>query len=483
MRLAMFASEMEPFIKTGGLGDVIGALPRALAPQLTSIDVFIPLYRRIKHLDLPLGLALDSIQVKIGAKSYKGKVWKFQTDSHTVFFISNYHLFGSRSDLYGRKGKDYKDNLTRFVFFCKAAIAAVCTFSTTYNYDVFHMHDWQTALIGLYTQLTDCFKSKMPLRIFTIHNLAYQGIFPKSLFNLLGINSNYFQAKEIEHWGKINLMKVGILYTDWITTVSRTYAQEIQTETQGAGLTDLIQSQASHLIGIPNGVDYSIWDPRIDLLIAKNYDKTDLSGKYVCKRAIQQAFQLEENPEIPLFAVVSRLDWQKGMDLILQVLPALLQDENQFVLLGTGDRKVEKAFSDLHRRFPKNTGVALTFNNPLAHQIEAGADIFLMPSRYEPSGLNDKYSLKYGTVPIVHSTGGLADSVIDYSKYPETGNGFTFDVYDVQHFKHAITNTLDTFVDKKQWHQIMLRGMEKDFSMAKTANEYLKLYRSQPGHD
>ncbi|MFW9854728.1 MAG: glycogen synthase GlgA [Candidatus Thorarchaeota archaeon] len=480
MRVAMFASEMEPFAKTGGLGDVISALPRALAPHLTAIDVFLPLYRQIEKSNLSLKLVLDPIPVKIGRRSYFGKVWEYQTEIQNlkVYFISNYPLFGSRRHLYGKEGRDYRDNLTRFVFFCKSALMAVSALSKGNQYDVFHMHDWQTALIALYTGLLEFSKNHMPLRIFTIHNLAYQGIYPRSSFPLLGIDPGFFHRDQLEYWGKINLLKAGILHSEWLTTVSPTYAQEIQTETQGAGLGGLIKSKAAKLVGILNGVDYSIWNPKNDPSIAVNYDKNDFSGKVACKQALQRIFDLDPAAEIPLCAVVSRLDWQKGMDLILDVLPDLLEDQIQFVLLGTGDPTIEDRFLDLNQTFPDSTGIALTFNNSLAHQIEAGADIFLMPSRYEPSGLNDKYSLRYGTVPIVHKTGGLADSVIDYFTYPEKGNGFTFSKFDVQHFKRTFTKVLGIFKNKTTWHQIMRRGMKQDFSWTKAAAEYLNLYHS-----
>ncbi|MFW9779493.1 MAG: glycogen synthase GlgA [Candidatus Heimdallarchaeota archaeon] len=480
MRVAMFASEMEPFIKTGGLGDVMRALPRALAPHLTAIDVFLPFYRKIERSNLSLKLVLDSIPVKIGSRSYFGKAWEYQTEIQNlkVYFISNYQLFGSRSHLYGKEGRDYKDNLTRFVFFCKSALRAVSAFSKTNHYDIFHMHDWQTALIALYTGLMEFSKKHMPLRIFTIHNLAYQGIYPRSSFPLLGIGQRFFHQDELEYWGKINLMKAGILHADWLTTVSPTYAQEIQTETQGAGLGGLINSKAAKLVGILNGVDYTIWDPKNDPFIAKNYDKNDLSGKEVCKQVLQRNFRMDPASDIPLCAAVSRLDWQKGMDLVLHVLPDLLGEKIQFVLLGTGDPTIENRFLDLNQTFPNSTGITLAFNDRLAHQIEAGADIFLMPSRYEPSGLNDKYSLRYGTVPIVHKTGGLADSIIDYFTYPEKGNGFTFSKFDDQHFKRTFTRVLGIFKNKTTWHQIMRRGMKQDFSWTKAAAEYLNLYHS-----
>jgi starch synthase len=292
------------------------------------------------------------------------------------------------------------------------------------------MHDWQTALIGLYTELSGFFQNNRPLRIFTIHNLAYQGKFPRSQFRLLGVDTSYYNL--LEFWGKFSLMKAGIVFSDVLTTVSPTYAKEIQTEEFGAGLSKLIKQKKPKLLGILNGVDYSIWNPETD-------------------------------PYIPT-----------------KVLSPLVQQKQvQFILLGVGDPKLEQQFKELGKKYPKQTGFALTYNNYLAHQIEAGADIFLMPSRYEPSGLNDKYSLRYGTVPIAYKTGGLADSIIDYSSDVNKGTGFLFETYDKSHFLTAIDNALKVFQSKKEWTQLVRRGMQQDFSWQNSANAYFNIYQTR----
>ena len=480
MRVAMFASEMVPYIKTGGLADVIGSLPRALAEKCDQIDVFVPYYREISRQKLPLKKLDFSFSIKIGSRKYSGEFFRLKTDlpNLTIYFIDNYHFFRRRSQLYVRNGKDYRDNLERFVFFCRGSLKLIKYLSSSAFYQIFHMHDWQTAMISLYTEISTFFQKNLPTRVFTIHNLAYQGKFSKSKFDILGIDSSYYDL--LEYWGKFILMKAGILFSDIITTVSPTYAQEIQTEKYGVGLEKFLQKNKSKIFGILNGVDYTIWNPETDRYLPSNYSTQDLNGKTRIKTALQQHFLLSENPTIPLLSVVSRLAWQKGMELILEVIPDLLkQDRIQFVLLGTGDSKLEHQFNELGKNFPSKAGVALTYNDYLAHQIEAGSDIFLMPSRYEPCGLNDKYSLRYGTVPVAFRTGGLADSIIDYSSDTENGTGFLFDTYDKAHFLRAIEEALEIFQFKDKWEQIMRRGMHQDFSWQNSADAYFKLYQTR----
>ncbi|MHA2225206.1 MAG: glycogen synthase [Candidatus Hodarchaeales archaeon] len=482
LRVAMFASEMEPYVKTGGLADVIGSLPQALTSHqlVEHIDVFIPYYREIHLKNLPIKSLPFEFKIKIGSRNYKGSVLQLKTAQTklNINFIDNYKLFRSRSQLYVKDGKDYSDNLTRFIFFCRGVLKVISQFFSSKTYNVFHMNDWQTALIGLYTEISPNFKNTpLPLRVYTIHNLAYQGKFPKSQFRLIGVDSSYFRL--MEFWGKINLMKVGIQFSEIITTVSPTYAREIQTEELGAGLSSLLKKKSSRLFGILNGVDYSIWNPEIDPLIPSNYSVDSMNGKVKCKKSLQQHFLLPESPSIPILVVVSRLVWQKGMELLLKVIEPFLEEERiQFVLLGVGDKRLEQKFKALDMHY-NNAGIALTYNNHLAHQIEAGADIFLMPSRYEPSGLNDKYSLRYGTVPIAFKTGGLADGIIDYSSDPKNGTGFFFTTFEESHFKSAIERALKVFNSKSEWYNLQKRGMKQEFSWENAANEYLKIYQTR----
>lgn len=479
MRIAMFASEMMPYIKTGGLADVIGSLPQALIKSVDGIDVFIPYYRDIKKQGFIVEKLDFEFRIKIGSRSYRGFAYKLQSKftKINVYLVDNYRLFRIRSSLYVKNGRDYRDNLTRFVFFCRGSLEIVKYLSNSQVYDIFHLHDWQTALISLYTRIDPFFSQKPPLIIFTIHNLAYQGLFPISQFRILGIEDKFKHPDYLEYWGKINIMKSGLLFSDKITTVSPTYAKEIQTKQYGVGLEKILKKNSQKLTGILNGVDYSTWNPETDPYIAQNFSSSNLKGKKVCKSSLQCSFQLVEDLSIPLFCVVSRLAWQKGMDLILKVLPEFFSSNVQFVLLGTGDKALETQFTGLRNRFPKNVGVSITYNEHLAHQIEAGADIFLMPSRYEPCGLNDKYSLRYGTVPIVYKTGGLVDSVIDVSQNPSHGTGFIFSNFSEEDLCDTITRALKLFEIKRKWIELIQRGMKQDFSWDNAATKYLHLYQ------
>ncbi len=479
MRIAMFASEMMPYIKTGGLADVIGSLPQALMKRVDGIDVFIPFYRDIKKEEFPVEKLDIEFRLKIGSRSFRGLAYKLQSKfpKINVYLVDNYQLFGIRSSLYVKNGRDYRDNLIRFVFFCRGSLEIVKYLSNSQVYDIFHLHDWQTALISLYTRIDPFFSKKPPIIIFTVHNMAFQGLFPISQYRLLGIEDKFKHPDYLVYWGKINLMKSGLIFSDKITTVSPTYAKEIQTKQYGVGLEKILKKNSQKLTGILNGVDYETWNPENDPFIALNYSSSDFSGKSICKSSLQESFLLTVDATIPILCVVSRLAWQKGMDLILKVLPEFLSSNIQFVLLGTGDKALEIQFTDLRSRFPKKVGVSITYNEQLAHQIEAGADIFLMPSRYEPCGLNDKYSLRYGTVPIVYKTGGLVDSVIDVSQNPSHGTGFIFSNFSEKDFKDAITRALKLFEIKRKWIELMQRGMKQDFSWDIAATKYLHLYQ------
>ncbi len=479
MRVALFASEMDPYVKTGGLADVVGSLPKELLSYINNVDVFLPFYRDIERGNFQVTKTKIEFKLKLGSKTLNGQVYKIEDRGVSVYLIDNYHLFRKRSDLYVRGGKDYPDNLERFVFFCKGALAVIEQLSLEQSYDIFHCHDWQTALIPLYTQISDFYKNRnRPMTVYTIHNLAYQGKFPKSKFPILQLPRKYLSPNYLESWGKLNLMKAGLKFADELTTVSPTYAKEIQTKELGAGLHDILTTRKKNLTGILNGVDYSIWNPEKSSHLAANYSLADTSGKVECKKFIQKYFSLPVESDVLLTGLVSRLAWQKGMNLVIAALKDLLPEHQlQFVLLGSGDTKLEEEFLDLRKRFPNQIGVKIGFSQALAHQIEAGIDAFLMPSRYEPCGLNDKYSLRYGSVPIVHHTGGLADSVIDYQTHPIRGTGFIFYEFTVESFKEAMINALKIFQRKSEWAELMKRGMKQDFSWSKSAEQYIEVYK------
>ncbi|WP_455143486.1 glycogen synthase GlgA [Candidatus Hodarchaeum mangrovi] len=483
MRIAIFASEMEPYIKTGGLADVMGTLPYALLEVYPDIyvDMYIPYYGPIKNQDLKFEHETTSFSLKIGSKRFNGQVFiqKFTNFNLQVHFINNYRLFSSRSQLYAKDGKDYRDNLQRFIFFCRGSLEYIKNkYSGGNPYQIFHLHDWQSALISLFIKLDDFFSESMVKSVFTIHNLNYQGKFPASQFPLLGIGKKFFTPKYLEFWGKINLMKAGLIFSDKLTTVSPTYANEIQTKTYGAGLEGIIKERKNDLVGILNGVNYSLWNPEKDKLIPKTYSSQNLSGKAECKLTLQKMFNLPEDLNIPLLGVVTRLTWQKGTDLLLSTIRKLLSKNIQFILVGMGDPREELLYKNLQKEYSNKVGITIAFNNELAHLVEAGADIFLMPSRYEPCGLNDKYSLKYGTIPIVFNTGGLADSVTDYILDKENGTGFIFYQYTQKDFLETIEKALHLFESKDTWLKIMKRGMSKNFSWKNAAKAYLELFNS-----
>jgi len=392
--------------------------------------------------------------------------------------------FFDREGLYGEAGRDYPDNLARFTFFCRAVAAWLGR--AAWAPDVIHCNDWQTALLPVLLRVEGASRAATVL---TIHNLAYQGRFPAEQFPLTGLPPSVFTVRGLEFWGEVNLLKGGLYFADVLNTVSETYAREIQTPEFGAGLDGVLRDRREDLYGILNGVDYRAWDPAVDPLLPARYSAEDLAGKGVCKQALQRELGLREAPEVPLIGMVTRLADQKGLDLVAAVLDDLLARGVQFVLLGTGEPRYHALFAGLAARHPSQVGVRLGFDDPLAHRIEAGADIFLMPSRYEPSGLNQLYSLRYGTVPVVRRTGGLADSIVDAT--PEalargTANGFVFEAYAPAALIAALSRALHAFRDPATWSALQRRGMREDFSWARSAGRYVELYaraaaRATPG--
>jgi starch synthase len=385
-----------------------------------------------------------------------------------------------RPGLYGEGGRDYEDNLERFAFFCRAALGW-CR-QSGWIPDVIHCNDWQTALVPVYLKTVE---SKDPdLRqvatLLTVHNLAYQGVFPAEKFPATGLPREMFSPAALEFWGKVNLLKGGLMFADLLSTVSPTYAHEIQTPEFGSGLEGVLRERADDLYGILNGADYTVWDPWVDDLIPARYSAADLSGKAVCKAQLQREFGLAMTPDKPLLGVVSRLADQKGLDLIAACLDRIVAAGAQFVLLGTGDPKYEDLFRRAAKSHPSSVGVRIGFDERLAHWIEAGADIFLMPSRYEPSGLNQLYSLRYGTVPVVRRTGGLADSITDATPDAiERGEatGFVFEEYTADAFWAAVERALAAYRDPEVWSKLVQAGMAADFSWDRAAAGYIDLYR------
>jgi len=482
LKIAFITPEAVPFAKTGGLADISGVLPGLFSKSGHAVKLFMPMYRQVSEKYQKLESVIKDVKIPIAGKNYLADIFLFN-DKATgldIYFISNKEFF-DRPELYrdNKTGKDYKDNLNRFLFFSEAVLE---TFrKLDWAPDVVHANDWQTALVPTFLKTKykdDPFFSKTA-SIFTIHNMAYQGQFPAEEFKNIGLNKGYFAPEAyFEFWGRVNLMKAAVSLTDIVTTVSPTYAKEIQeSEEYGMGLEGILKKRTNDLYGILNGVDYEIWSPGRDKLITAPYTAKNVTGKKKNKQALIKLAGLPYKKKQPLICMISRLDSQKGFDLLKEIMEQVLQLDLQFILLGTGSKQYHDYFTKLARKFPESFKPFLEFEDRLAHQIEAGADIFLMPSRYEPCGLNQMYSLKYGTVPIVRKTGGLADTIVDFDEKTLTGTGFVFEEYSSDELFKTIKRARNIFDKKKVWGKLISHGMAQDFSWENSAKKYLELYQ------
>ncbi|MFH1854022.1 MAG: glycogen synthase GlgA [Candidatus Omnitrophota bacterium] len=465
MNILFISSEVIPFAKTGGLADVMGALPEALAKRGHTSSVILPLYKCVKK----NGFAPELFKEANGFNLYFLK-----HGSVKVYFIEKDEYY-DRDQLYGTPQGDYPDNASRFGFFAKAVIESV-------NYigrqDILHCNDWQSALIPLYIKLFHKEKpefSKTKI-LFTIHNMAYQGLFGKEVMPGLGLDEGLFTPEGLEFYGKLNFMKAGIIYSDAISTVSKGYSHEILTPEFGAGLEGLLKTREKDLYGIVNGVDYSIWNPSIDKLIAAKFSEKDLKGKEVCKKDILKECGIKHNPNRPLVGMITRFAEQKGIDLVAQGMAGIIKMGADFVILGFGDEKYNNIFSKLALKHKGHMAALIKFDNTLAHKIEAGADMFLMPSRYEPCGLNQLYSLKYATVPVVRAVGGLEDTVENFNAVTKKGNGFKFNDATCQALLNTLRKAVSLFEDKKLWNTLLKNCLNCDYSWDSSAEKYEKLY-------
>ena len=473
MHIAFAASECVPFSKTGGLADVVGALPPALAYLGHEVTVYVPRYRSTK-LENPRKI-ISSITVPFDDRYRFCSVLDGGIRAGVQFYFIDYPPFFDREALYGTPLGDYHDNAERFALFCRAVLEASKILGSP---DLFHCHDWQTALIPILIKTLykeDPAFAQTPC-VFTIHNLGYQGLFPPEVLPLLLLPWDLFTMARLEFYGKVNFLKGAIDAADFITTVSRKYAQEIQTAEYGFGLEGVLRARAATLTGILNGVDYTEWNPATDKMIIANYSADDLSGKAKCKQDLLNEFGLAHDTQLPLIGIVSRFAGQKGFDLIQYVADRMAQEELIVVALGTGDREYEDMFRRLHRQYPQKFAVKIEFNNRLAHKIEAGADMFLMPSKYEPAGLNQLYSLKYGTVPIVRATGGLDDTIEQYDPATGKGTGFKFREYSGEALLDTVKAAVLAYRDTQRWEKLMSNGMVHDYSWTAAAKEYVKVY-------
>ena len=472
MKILFVASEGLPFSKTGGLADVVEALPKALVGMGHEVGVVLPRYRGTKA----SSVLLPSLTIPMGDRlRFPAVVDGSRVAGVRYYFVDDPEYF-DRDQLYGAQGKDYPDNAERFGEFSRAAIEIA---KRVWLPDVIHCHDWQSALVPVLLRTVyaaDPLLRGVPV-VFTIHNMGYHGLFPREILGGLGLPESLFHMDALEFYGKVNFLKAGLVFADYLTTVSRKYAQEIQTPEYGHGLDGVVRKRADRLQGILNGVDYSVWDPEQDTFIAARYSSKDLSGKRACKKDLLEQCKLPvEDLVRPVIGIVSRFTDQKGFDLIAQVAGELLAEDLALVALGAGEPKYEQLFRDLARRFSGKVGAKIAYDNALAHKIEAGADMFLMPSRYEPCGLNQIYSLRYGTVPVVRATGGLDDTIEPFDAKSGRGTGFKFNAYEGRALLACVRQALKAYKDQKAWAKLQANGMAKDFSWQTSAAEYARLY-------
>ena len=474
MKILFASSEAVPFAKTGGLADVAGTLPKVLAQMGHEVNLILPKYRGIDEKRFPASPAGTALKVPVSQKVISGEVYVRNMAPNFRVLLLRQDAYYDREQLYGTPGGDFEDNAERFIFFSRAVAEAALELTP----DIIHCHDWQTGLTPVYLKTLYRWSPALAraASIFTIHNIGYQGLFWHYDMHLTNLGWELFTPKALEYYGKLNLLKAGIVFADAVTTVSRKYMEEIQTPEFGKGLDGVLRDRRGDLYGILNGVDYQEWSPASDPFIKEKYDASDLKGKKSCKADLQREFYLKEDPHVPLLGAISRLTDQKGVDLLVPIMEDLMGLGVQFVLLGTGEEEYNLLFQKIGQRYPQQAGIRIAFDNLLAHKIEAGADLFLMPSQYEPCGLNQIYSLRYGTIPVVRATGGLDDTIQDFDPLTEEGTGFKFVGYDPGYFLEAIQRALQVYRNGPVWEKIMVRAMAQDFSWEKSAREYVKLY-------
>ena len=480
MRIVFAASECVPYAKTGGLADIMGALPAAVAKLGHDVTMYLPLYRqtqkRLQGGPTSRRVAIQSLTIPF--ENYSRFVTVLDGGKHEgvqYYFLECPELF-DRESLYGTDAGEYSDNAERYGLYCRAVIESAKQLGVP---DIFHVHDWQAGLLPVMLRTIyyyDPLMKHVPV-VMTIHNAGYQGLFPSSVIPQLLLPWDTYTMEKLEFYNQVNFLKGGIVYADVITTVSRKYAEEIQTPEFGFGLDDILRKRAANLHGILDGVDYNHWNPATDPKIAAHYTPEKLDGKVACRKDLLHAFNLDHcKASTPVLGMVSRAATQKGFDFLAEIIDQLAAEDVYLVVLAMGEPYYENFLRSIAERYPQKIAVKIVYDETLAHKVEAGSDIFLMPSRYEPCGLNQIYSLKYGTVPVVRATGGLEDTIEDYNEAAGTGTGFKFYGFNPQDFWQAVKRSLTFFEDKPTWRKLMLNGMAQTFSWDKPAAEYVRLY-------
>jgi starch synthase len=476
MKIFLASSEVHPFSKTGGLADMVGALGKALAQTGHEVHIVTPLYRGLPQ-KFPKMRRVDwQFNLPLGTKQEQGALWSLDVEKGLTVFFVEHPIFFDRPGIYHENNISYADNAERYIFFSKC-VTNLARYSP-WQPDMVHLHDWQVALVPamiLHQTRADGWVNP-PSTCLTIHNLAYQGIFPKSAFILTNLPEEFFSPDGLEFYGQVNCLKAGIVFSDVITTVSPRYAREITTEALGCALDDRLRQRQKQLVGILNGVDYGEWNTTSNSFLPHSYSARKLAGKLANKLALQNELGLPLQKHSPLFGTVSRLAEQKGVDIELGALEEMLSADIQFVLLGSGSPVFERAYIELAKRYPNQVAVRVGYDEGLAHRIEAGCDFYLMPSQFEPCGLNQMYSLRYGTIPIVRATGGLDDSVIDLAQDEASANGIKFQEYSARALAKAIRKSLAIYSQPQLLNRFRQNAMRADFSWKQTVLKYLKVY-------
>ncbi len=478
MKIVSVASEMMPFAKTGGLADVAGTLTREIRGLGHDVIAFLPRY---KSVDLQKGgfkVVIERLLIDVGSEKESARVYHAVDDKGVQIYLIDHPGFFQRDQLYGTAMSDYPDNDRRFIFFQRAVLETLRAVGLVP--DIIHCHDWQTGLICAYLKTLYARDPifKKTRSVFTVHNLAYQGNFPPDSLPLTGLSWDEFKLEKLEFYGKISFMKGGLVYSDAVTTVSERYAREIQTKEFGCGMENVLASRREALFGVINGIDFSEWNPETDPDIASKFSATEIEKKKINKAALQKENGFKIRPDVPVVSIISRLVDQKGLDILIPAMESMTQRDLQFVLLGTGDEKYHKILRELAKKHKDRFGIHIVFDGKMAKRIYAGSDLFMMPSYYEPCGLGQMISLRYGTIPLVRATGGLADTIQEFNPKNGRGNGFAFEEYSTEALIQTLDRALKVYQNPESWLGLMKNAMASDFSWTASARRYLEIYQS-----
>ncbi len=478
LKILLVSPEIQPFAKTGGLADMCASLAKSLHSLGHDVRLFMPKYKQADEKKFSLQSLPVKLSIPVGEKNIAGEIFSGKLeDGAPVYFLGNDFYF-NRNSLYGDEDEVFTDNAERFIFFCRAVLE-FCK-SLAFQPDVVHCNEWQCGLIPVYLKTLyshDAFY-KSARTVFSIHNLGYQGNFKAETLDIARLPEEVFTPEKAEYYGEFSFLKAALVYSDSLTTVSPSYSKEILTKEYGFGMEGVLKKRENDLHGILNGVDYLEWSPEKDPLIAKTYEPSDLDGKEACRSALLKRFSSTSGNKQPVLCMVSRLSYQKGVDLVIEALPSLLKTGLKFVVLGIGEHRYENELQKLSVRYPGNCLCLFKFDERLAHEIIAGSDMILIPSRYEPCGLTQIYGMKYGTIPIGRAVGGLKDSIEEFDLKTGQGTGFKFDAFDLDAFLAAIKRALSAFKNQKSWNRLTLNGMQRDFSWNQSALAYVRLYEN-----